>query len=138
MLSRLVPALRKLPDLERGITRAFHATIRPSELVTLLQQFQTLHQQLGLQADTQAASPTNGPGTSTANADATAVGTAEGSSRNATVPPSRVHLRGVRSALLQQLLAAAGDLSVAAAATQMLAAMDLEAAAANNKADVLK
>lgn len=146
MLCRLVSTLRKLPDLERGITRAFHATIRPSDLAALLHQFSQLQEQLGVGAGAAAPGTSGdtggsccegaGPVAAASPQPAGGGSEAEGGASGAAAPP--VALPGVRSQLLRQLLRAAADPSVAAAARQMLDCMDLQAAAANDKANVLK
>lgn len=128
MLSQLRPALKKLPDLERGLTRAFHATSRPSDFAALLQQLVALPQQLGLSADLQAAPA--------APAAVASCGEDGGEGQGAAQPP--VDAQGVESPLLRQLLQAAADPSLAAAARQMLAALDLDAAASNDKVNVLR
>lgn len=131
MLSALGPALRKLPDLERGATRAFHGTSRPADLAALLQQFAGLPEQLGVGADLQA--PASAVATAAAGDDAGGEGGGSGGS-----PSAALNLRGVQSALLQQLLRSAADPAVSAAARQMLAALDLAAAAANDTLNALK
>jgi hypothetical protein len=130
VLSCLRPTLKKLPDLERAVTRAFHGTIRPADFAAMLQQFSRLHQQLGVAADLLAAA--GGP------SSAAATGGSSGSGTAAAPPPPPVNLQGVQSELLQQLLRAAADLSVPAAAEQLLGSMDLQAASANDKGNLLR
>ena len=143
MLSQLRPALKKLPDLERGVTRAYHRTSRPSDFAALLHQFARLPQALGVGADlpagaggvaTQAAS--GGAGSAVGGGDAAGTGGAAGGERASQRPPP--NLQGVQSALLRQLLGAAADRSVAAAALELLGSLDLEAAENNDKLHVLK
>lgn len=130
MLSQLPRALKKLPgDLERGLTRAFNATSRPAEFAKLLQQFAQLPEHLGV-GDAPAAAPAAVAAGGSSEAEG-----AEGSSPAVPLPAS---LQGVQSELLRQLLQAAASPAVAAAATEMLAALDLAAAAANDKINVLK
>ncbi|KAL4431011.1 hypothetical protein ABPG75_006267 [Micractinium tetrahymenae] len=136
VLSRLGACLKKLGDLERGITRAFHGTIRPSDFAALLHTFTRLHEALGIEAEL-AAAPVdvvvNGDDAGEAAGSAAAEG---GAASLAGPPPLRLH--GVRSPLLRQQLAAAADVQVAASAQRLLGAMDLQAAEANDRLRVLK
>ena len=133
MLSQLRTALKKLPDLERGVTRAYHRTSRPSEFAALLQQFVRLPQALGVGAElgTEGAEGvvTTQAAAGTAGGDAGGGGGAGNSATN---------LQGLQPTLLRQLLGAAADISVAAAAQEMLGSLDLEAAEKNDKLHVLK
>lgn len=146
VLSQLRPALKKLPDLERGVTRAYHRTSRPSDFAALLQQFARLPQALGVGADlragaggvaTQAAAAA--PGAAGSGSDGAGEGgEAGGEAAGAASQRPPLNLQGVESALLRQLLGAAADPSVAAAAQEMLGSLDLEAAEKNDKLHVLK
>lgn len=132
------------PARRRSCTRAFHGTASPSEFATMLRVLGSLHSALGLQADLSAAAA--------AEAEATAMEADDGAAEGPVGPDSSgggdglaepqgwrrqppVLIPGVESALLRQLLAAAGDLGVAAAAREWLGRIDEEAAAAN---DMLK
>ncbi|GAB4814961.1 hypothetical protein N2152v2_002007 [Parachlorella kessleri] len=161
VLSRIPAALTKLPDLERSLTRAFHGTTSPSEFVTMLRALGGLHRALGLRADLSAdlsagvshdevmadalggdAPVTDLPGEVDALPNGSLAG---GGSRERTRqhaqqlrPYPAVEVSGVASWLLRQLLAAAGDLGVAAAARDTLQRLDEEAAAANDLLPLLR
>lgn len=142
-LSRLRPALKALPDLERGITRAFHGNARPSDFAALLQQFAGLQAALGLGtglAEQQAAAEGGAHAGAEASAEAGS-STAEAAEASGAAPSQQRRLAGlqdVASPLLAQLLRAAGDPAVAAAAQRMLDCLDLSAVAANDKLGVLR
>lgn len=57
VLSGLGFSLKKLGDLERGITRAFHGTIRPADFAALLQTFGRCAAGCTEERQTRAASP---------------------------------------------------------------------------------
>lgn len=147
--------LRKLPDLERSVTRAFHGTASPSDFHATLCTMAALSERLGLRADLAADPPAGapevprgagaeagpeaegpeGPGAGpTCSGDAAAVGGGGGG----VVCYPAVEAPGVESALLRQLLAAAGDLRVAGAAREILGMLDEEAAAANDLQQLLR
>ena len=147
VLCALRPTLRALPDLERGVTRAFHGSARPADFAALLQQFAGLQAALGL--GTQLAEAGAGAALSTeaeAGAGAAAAGSGAGSAEaggpaagagGAGARPL-AGLQGVRSPLLRELLQAAGDPGVAGEAQRMLDSLDPAAAAANDKLGVLR
>eukprot|EP00887_Chlorella_sp_A99_P004262 scaffold15.g4262.t1 len=118
VLSKVPALLRGLTlDLERSLTRALHRTASPAEFCALLRACAGLHESLGLRADL--GSP----------AAAAAAG--------AGAPPPLAPVEGLRSGLLARLLAAAGDLRVAAVAKETLACIDEEAAEANDRLRLL-
>ncbi len=147
MLSQLRPLLKKLPDAERGLMRAYHRTSRPSEFAALLQQFVRLPQALGVGAELQAGAvegvvAAQAAGAAGGQRGGDGAGIAEGGEAGGaggtSAPQPALNLQGVQSALLRQLLGAAADLSVAAAAQEMLESLDLQAAEKNDKLHVLK
>ena len=150
VLSQLRPVLKKLPDAERGLMRAYHRTSRPSEFAALLQQFVRLPQALGVGAELQAAvdegvvtaQAAGAAGTAGCESGDDGAGGAEGGeavgAAGTGAPQQALNLQGVQSALLRQLLGAAADPSVAAAAQEMLGSLDLQAAEKNDKLHVLK
>lgn len=140
MLSRLGPTLKKLPDLERGATRALHGNARPADFAALLQQFSGLQGALGVGAEL-AGRCAELAGDDLAGTHAAAAGGNSSAATVAAVAGSQLPLtglQGVQSKLLQQLLRAAADTGVAAAAREILGSLDLTAAAANDKLNVLQ
>lgn len=131
------------------MTRAYHRTSRPSEFAALLQQFVRLPQALGLAVElptegaqavvTTQAAATGAAGAAGGSSGAGGVEDSEsgGAAADASEQPA-LNLQGVQSPLLRQLLGAAADFSVAAAAHEMLGNLNLEAAEKNDKINVLK
>jgi DNA mismatch repair protein MSH3 len=103
VLAALPGVLKSLPDLSRIIGRAFHGTCAPSEFVTMLQIFASLPSQLKLV-------PTEG-----SNGDLT------------------IQQDAARCLPLTILLKAAGSFMGAAAARELLACLNVRAAASGDK-----
>lgn len=104
VLSALLGVLKSLPDLSRMIGRAFHGTCAPSEFVIMLQTFATLPHQLKL------------------------VLTEDISGGGLTIQQD-----AARCLPLMKLLSTAGSFMGAAAASKLLACLDIRAAAAGDK-----
>lgn len=92
-----------------------------------------LHEALGIEVE-----PAAGPASEMTAGDAAGQARASAAAEGGAGEASRLRLHAVRSPLLRQLLAAAADMRVAATAQRMLAAMDLQAAEANDRMRVLK